>query len=70
MIDVNELNVCFARKNISKSRAAEICGVSRKTFYNWLERRSMPTDKAEILISALDIKDPAAIFFDGKLLDT
>ena len=67
MINVNELHACFARKNLSKSECARICGVSPKTFYNWIEKRAMPTDKAEILISALGIQNPTPIFFDGKL---
>ena len=67
MINVNELNACFARKKMSKSDGARICGVSPKTFYNWIEKRAMPTDKAEMLISALGIQNPAPIFFDGKL---
>lgn len=67
MINVNELNACFARKKLSKTDAARICGVSPKTFYNWIEKRAMPTDKAEMLISALEIHNPTLIFFDGKL---
>ena len=67
MINVNELNACIARKSLSKSDAARICGVSPKTFYNWIERQAMPTDKAELLISALDIQNPVTIFFNGEL---
>ena len=67
MINVNELCACLARAGKSRADGARIIGVSPKTFYKWLSRRTMPTDKAEVLIRELHIEDPARIFFDGKL---
>lgn len=67
MIDVNELCACLARKGLSRADGAKIVGVSPKTFYSWLSKRSMPTDKAEILIRELNINNPIPIFFNGKL---
>jgi len=69
MINVNELNACLARKGLSKSEGAKILGITPKTFYEWLDKAVMPTDKAEILIQKLDIKEPAKIFFNGELRD-
>jgi hypothetical protein len=67
MINTNELCACLARKGLSKVDGAKIAGVSPKTFYSWLKKRSMPTDKAELLIKNLNIDDPAQIFFNGEL---
>jgi len=67
MINTNELCACLARKGLSRAAGAKIVGVSPKTFYSWLAKRSMPTDKAELLIEKLEIDNPVPIFFDGKL---
>ena len=67
MINTNELNACLARKGLSKVDGAKIVQVTPKTFYEWMNRGIMPTDKAEKLIVALDIKNPMEIFFNGKL---
>ena len=69
MIDVRELYACLTRRGLSKADGAKLVGVTPKTFYDWLNKRTMPTDKAEILIVALNIDDPAKIFFDGVLHD-
>ena len=68
MINTNELNACLARKGLSKADGAKIVQVTPKTFYEWLNKRVMPTDKAEMLIIALDIENPIDIFFNGELL--
>ncbi len=70
MIDINELNACLARKGMSKVDGASIVGVSPKTFYSWFQKGIMPTDKAEMLIDALDIQNPTEIFFCKKSLVT
>lgn len=67
MINTNELNACLARKGLSKADGAKIVRVSPKTFYEWMNRGVMPTDKAEMLINALEIRNPQEIFFDGVL---
>ena len=69
MINVRELNACLTRCGMTKADGANLVGVTRKTFYKWLSVRVMPTDKAEILINALEINDPTKIFFDGVLHD-
>ena len=69
MINVKELNACLAREGMSRADGAKIVGVTPKTFYEWLNRAVMPTDKAEILIHKLNIKNPVEIFFDGELLN-
>lgn len=68
VINTNELNACLARKGYSKADGARLVGVTPKTFYSWLSKGSMPTDKAEILVGELEISNPLAVFFDGKLL--
>lgn len=67
MINTNELNACLARKGLSKADGAKIVRVSPKTFYEWMSRGVMPTDKAELLITALEIRNPQEIFFNGEL---
>jgi transcriptional regulator with XRE-family HTH domain len=67
MINTNELCACLAKRGLSRADGAKIIGVSPKTFYSWLAKRTMPTDKAELLIEKLEIEDPVNIFFDGKL---
>jgi len=69
MINVRELNACLAREGMSRADGAKLVGVTPKTFYEWLSKAIMPTDKAEILIMRLNIENPAEIFFDGVLLD-
>lgn len=69
MINTSEIYACLARKGMSKADGAKAVGVTPKTFYNWMEKKSMPTDKAEILIDVLGISDPANIFFANKVLD-
>ena len=69
MINVRELTACLAREGLSKADGAKMVGVSPKTFYDWLSKGVMPTDKAEILITKLKIMNPAEIFFNGVLLD-
>lgn len=46
MINTNELNACLARKGLSKADGAKIVRVSPKTFYEWMSKGVMPTDKA------------------------
>lgn len=67
MINVDELNAYLARARMSRVQAAKAVGVTPKTFYSWMTKRSMPTEKAEILIKELNIKKPSKIFFDGEL---
>ena len=67
MINVNELVACLARKEMSKVDGAKIVGVTPKTFYSWLSKKTMPTDKCEILIKELEIKNPCEIFFSNSL---
>lgn len=66
MIDTQELHACLVRKGLRKVDGAIITGVSAKTFYTWLSKGVMPTDKAELLIKALDIQNPQEIFFSPK----
>ena len=69
MINVRELNAYLARKDLSKADGARIVGVTPKTFYSWLRKAVMPTDKAEILIKELQIDNPVEIFFDSYFPD-
>ena len=67
MINVEELDAILGRKRISRAKAAKICGVSPKTYYDYMRKKKMPTDKAEKLIESLSIEDPTLIFFDQKI---
>lgn len=62
MINTNELNACFARKGMTKAQVAKEIGISPKTFYIWLDKGVMPTDKVEILINLFEIESVREIF--------
>ena len=66
MIDIPELRAEMARQGKSNTYMAKRCGVTPKTWYAWMEKQSMPTDKAEIVIGDLELQNPALIFFASK----
>ena len=69
VIDVDEIYSIMGRKRITGTDMAKACGVTPKTWSDWMLKRKMPTDKAEAVINKLQIKDPAKIFFGAKSPD-
>ena len=65
MVNVDELYSIMGRKRKSGAAMAKICGVQPKTWYSWMEKKRVPSDKAELIAKALDIQDPVPIFFDS-----
>ncbi len=63
MLKVEELDAILGRKRLSRSKVAKICGVTPKTYHSWMQKRKMPTDKAEILIRELSLENAEYIFF-------
>ena len=63
MINVSELKGEMARQGKSNTYMAKRCGVTPKTWYSWMEKQTMPTDKAEIVVGDLELQNPALIFF-------
>lgn len=63
MLQVEELDSILGRKRLSRAKAAKMCNVSPRTYYEWMKKKKMPTDKAEILIRELSLEDVEYIFF-------
>lgn len=66
MLQVEELDAILGRKRLSRTKAAKICGVTPKTYHSWMQKKKMPTDKAEILIRELSLDNAEYIFLGIK----
>ena len=67
MVDVAEIKACMARKNMTQTALAYILGITPKTLHNKMKKGVFGSDEMEVMIEALDITDPAAIFFAHKV---
>lgn len=65
MINVDELYSYMGKKRRSGAKMAKVCKVSPKTWYSWMSKRKIPSDKVELIMQDLDIKDPIPVFFDS-----
>lgn len=63
MIKVDELKGIIAKNGFSQSDIAKMIGVTPKTFYEKMHKGVFGSDEIEIMITKLNIDDPAAIFF-------
>lgn len=63
MVDTHRIKVLMADKNLSGLDVAKSLNITPKTFYTKIKTGSFNSDEMTILVSLLDIKDPAAIFF-------
>lgn len=63
MLDKNALRAEMARKGITQKELAKTVGVSEKTFISKMKKGVFGTDEAQIIIDALEISNPCAIFF-------
>ena len=67
MLDKKELRAAMARKGLNNSGLAEVLGVSTRTISNRFKNGDFGANEIEIIIKALDIQDPIAIFFANSV---
>lgn len=67
MVAVDELRAAMARKGLSGKKVAEYLGISQKTFYRRMHTGVFMSTEMNALIELLDIENPGAIFFAGKV---
>lgn len=60
---VNELKGRIVAKGYTQEQIAKMLCITPNTFRHKLAKGVFGSDEIEILIKALDIKDPVAIFF-------
>ena len=63
MIRTDALRGIIAEKGYSQTDVAKAIGITPKTFYEKMKIGIFGSDEMQVMISLLDIKDPAAIFF-------
>lgn len=63
MIRVDKLRGVIAQKNMSQSDVAKAIGITPKTFYTKMKNGVFGSDEIDAMISLLEIKNPADIFF-------
>lgn len=63
MILTDDLIGLMAKHRISQKEMAKRLNITPKTFYLKMKRGRFGSDEIEVMIDALNIKDPAAIFF-------
>ena len=67
MLNVLEFKAAMVRKGYTQKDLSEILGISTKTFCGRLKNKRFGTEEIEKLIPVLEIEDPMAIFFDGRV---
>lgn len=63
MVDVNRLRGIIAEHGMSQRKVAKELGITDKTFYTKMKTGVFDSAEMSAMISMLDIKNPAAIFF-------
>lgn len=63
MIKTDKLCGIIAEKGMSQKALAERIGIAPKTFYEKMKKGVFGSDEIQVMIDALGIEDPAAIFF-------
>lgn len=63
MIDTSKLRGVIAEKGLSQADVAKYIGITPKTFYTKMKKGVFGSDEIQAMIDALDIEDPAVIFF-------
>ena len=67
MVDTAKLKAAWVAKGKTQDEVAKIIGVSSKTMSFRMKKGVFGSDEMERMIDALDIKNPAEIFFAGKV---
>ena len=68
MILTDDLIGLMAKHRISKKEMAKKLNITPKTFSLKMKRGRFGSDEIEVMIDALNIKDPVAIFLPKKYL--
>ena len=63
MIKINELKGEIVKNGYSQSDVAKMLGITPKTFYEKMKIGVFGSDEIQIMIDALHIENPIAIFF-------
>ena len=69
MIDTSKLRGVIAEKGLSQADVAKYIGITPKTFYTKMKKGVFGSDEIQAMIDALDIEDPAVIFFRKEQLE-
>ncbi len=67
MVNVNELRAAIARQGMTQAQVAGLLGISAKTFYSKMKKGVFLSNEMEQLMGVLQIENPMAVFFDGKV---
>ena len=63
MVNTNKLRGIIAEHGLDQKDVAEMIGKSPKTFYEKMKKGKFDSDEIMRMVSGLDIKNPAEIFF-------
>ena len=63
MVNTNKLRGIIAERGLDQKDVAEMIGKSPKTFYEKMKKCKFDSDEIMLMVSGLDIKNPAEIFF-------
>ena len=67
MIDVGKLRGLIAEKGMSQRQLAKNLGMVEKTFYSKMKKAVFDSNEMDAMISILEIKDPASVFFANSV---
>jgi DNA-binding XRE family transcriptional regulator len=67
MILVDDIIGLMAKHHITKKDMAKLIGIAPKTLTAKMNKGVLGSDEMEVMIKALDIKDPASIFFANNV---
>lgn len=63
MVNVNKLRGIIAEKGLDQQDVAKMIGKTPKTFYSKMKAGKFDSDEMMKMITCLNIKNPAEIFF-------
>ena len=66
-MDVATLKAEMVKHGYTQETLSKEIGISTKTFYNKLKKEDFGCKEIDAMIIALELKDPAAIFFTNKV---
>ena len=67
MVNTNELRGVIAKNGKSQTDVAKMLGISPKTFYLKMQKGVFGRDEIQVMIDALHIENPMAIFFANRV---
>lgn len=63
MFDKNAFRAELARRGLTQKEVAHMIGMSEKTFVSRIKHGNFGLDECDLIIKAINLKDPASIFF-------